>query len=434
MADTTIATAAGLLKPVMGKLQELLPEEALCQKLFPFSKGNRVGELFQEPLEVVGPWGFSFMGTAGTGLAGASALNAPTAITTVKAQITTYPVVLPVRVNSTLLNRGPDGDDALSFKGSAAFTVGSMTMAMRRQLEMGILAGQSGLFIVDSYSGNTTSGTVTLTAGSLRPGVLAILEGANLATVTGTTVRTNATGIPVTSVDVDAGTITVGAHTTSPVAGDSIYIFGANYGSDVYGEMVGLKKQISAQTGTVFAVNKATYQAYRGNVVTSFGPVTQGSIASKILAKAAGRGFSGKGVLLMSPASWGDLNSKVSNQQVFQQNPVGKATLGVSSADETVASITVRSNGIECECYSHPYQADGELTFVPKEYVVRIGAAFPRVTGKGESDISFDVPGAALKFMLPITGYDLIEFQCRIDQAIYNRRPAFSVQASGVTH
>ncbi len=439
---TDPADLAGMLKPVFGELQWLLPDDVLCQKLFPFNTANAVGKDFEEPVQVQTSWGVTYAGSA----ADVVALTDSVPSKTVNAVVTPFLTILGDKVSYGQFDRG-DGGGKKSFMATGAYIGKNLAMQIRRLLEISILTGQSGIMEIESYATNVVAtGRALVTAASLRTGILALLEGAKLdildAAVT-TTIANGAAGdsagIKVLAVDIDARTIDFTAVPTLdgsatpvvPAAGQIFFVHGANISVSATGnymEMVGLRKQVGATTGTIFGINKATYMAYRGNTVTSAGPISAG-LLTKCASKAINRGFQGEMVALLSPLSWGELNSRNIAQQVFDQS------YKPSKAEEGTDAIVVRGNGVTIKVYSHAMMADGEFLLLPKDSIKRIGSSYENSTEEnGGTDISFMIPGTSQKFVQPIPGYNAVKVECRSDQAVYLQKPAWSVLATGVTH
>ena len=432
---------AGFLKPVFGALQWLLPEGVVLQKLVKFAAGDKVGQYFQEPVQVKTSWGVTFCGSDG----GVVTLNASVPSQTVSAQVTPYLTVLNDQVSYSMFDRGQEAGKT-AFMATGAYIGKNLSMQLRRLLEMSMMCGQDGFGTLDSYSASGT-GSFVITAASARVGILAMLEGAKIDFVRGTNViadgvtASNSTGVPVLSVDIATLTVTlsalpyVGSSAATPAAGDVIFLHGAagpttgNAATAVsFMEMVGLRKQINATTGTIFNINKATYQAYRGNVVSTFGPVSAGSILAAA-AKAINRGFQGTFACILSPSAWSVLNSRNIGQQVFD------SSYKTSNADLGTDAIVLRGQGVTVECYPSGFQADGELMLLPKENMKRIGSAYENSGGdNGDTDISFMIPGSPLRFIDPVQGVTAVKVECRSDQAIYLQKPAFGVLCTGVTY
>lgn len=422
---TQLSDLVGYLKPVFGELQMLLPEECPIQKDVPFEAGKMVGKYFEEPVQVRPSWGITFCGSAGDTVDLVDALPSQTE----SAQVTPFLTVLRDQVSYGVIDRAGEGGKQ-SFMQFARYQGMNLTSQMRRVLEISMLSGQQGIGTIASTSGTTTQ-VWTISAATLRPGVLAFLEGgyvdlyqSDLATPV-----TNAQAVKVTAVDIDAGTMTVAtpSNPTSNVAGYVVFLRGAN-SSGTFAEMYGLRKQIGLATGTVFNIAKGTYSAWRGNTAPNIGPFGAGPLLN-CAAKAANRGFQGRLKAIMSPKAWTVLNSQMVSQQVFDQS------YSMSKTKEGTDDIEIRAgNGIIIECMPHPMQADGEVLLYPKEYTKRIGSAMEGSDDKGARDISFRIPGANLEYILPVANKTAVEYQCRSDQQIFCSRPAWGVLGTGITY
>ncbi len=425
MSVTGVTALSGFLKPVFGKLQMALPEEATCQKLFPFSEADAVGKYFEEPFQVRTAWGVTFAGSSGDSVDLADALPSKTQ----SAQVTPFLTVLRDQVSYGLFDRSNGSENGKkAFMSASAYVGKTLTFQLRRLLEISMMCGQEGIGVIESTSGTTTQ-VWTLTAASTRTGILAILEGAYLDLYQSnlSTPVTNAVAVLVSAVDIDANTITVAtpSNPTSNVAGYVVFLAGAN-SSGTFLEMVGMRKQIGATTGTVFNIDKALYSVWRGNVTASVGPWSAGALLA-LASKAINRGFQGRMAALMSPTAWNVLNSRIVSAQVFDQS------YSVSKIKEGTNAIEVSGNGVVIECYSDSYQAQAEVMLLPKDYVKRIGSAMEGSEPGKERDISFAIPGSSMEFLLPVAGKTAVEMQCRSDQAIYIQRPAWSVLGKGLT-
>ncbi len=426
MSTQTLANIDGMLKPVFGDLVNVIPDEMLVQRLFAFKPPN-TGQFLQEPVLVRAPWGLTFLGTDGSGAASDGALNDPAPFITTAAQVTPSAIVERSAVNYTNIDRS--AGDAQAFQNVATLTAMEIMKQLRRIIEVNALCGQSGLMTVLSYDNSTD--IVTLLASSIRPGFLALMEGAKVDTLDPTTLvpRAQSTfpqGLVVSGVDVAAGTMSLSTDPDNdPQVGDLISLHGAIASTTSFQEPPGLQKQISAQTGTIFNVNRATYSLSRGNVKSSFGPMTVGALLGAA-ALAQNKGLTGRAVVLMSPKRWAALNSKdIANQRFDSSYAPSQAMMGTKA-------IKIQADGFSLECYSHSFVADGEAFIVPLEYCKRVGSGY-NDSGKDGRDVTFKVPGTSLEYVYPLQGFAAVEFQCRTDQTIYLQRPAISVYCSGIT-
>lgn len=442
---TDPTTLSGMLKPVFGELQWLLPYETLIQKFVPFSKADSVGKQFEEPLQVKTSWGVTFAGSAGDVLALVEAAPSKT----VSAEVKPFLTILGDKVSYQMFDRGVEAGKK-AFLATGRYIGKNLSMQLRRILEMSMLCGQDGFMEIESYStGVVATGRIVVTAASLRTGIMAFLEGGLLdiqdaatTTMIANGAAGNSAGIQVLAVNIDNRTIDFVAVPTldgsaTPivlVAGQKLFLHGANLSVAAtanYMEMVGIQKQISAQTGTVFAINKATYQAVRGNVVTSVGPISAGALTSGA-AKAINRGFQGEMWCFVSPLTWADLNARNIAQRVFDSSyKKGEAQVGSDS-------IRVTGNGVTLDVRSHSMVSDSTYLMIPKDGPKRIGSSYENSgLQDGEevsTDVSFMIPGTNERFVDPVQGFNAVKVECRSDQAIYLPKPAWAVFGSGITH
>lgn len=446
MATYTDPTAlSGVLKPVFGELQWLLPSDCLIQKFVPFSKADAVGKQFEEPLQVKTSWGVTFAGSAGDVMA----LSAAVPSKTVPAEVKPFLTILGDLVSYSMFDRGAEAGKK-AFESTGRYTGKNLSMQLRRILEMSMICGQDGFMEIESYStGVVATGRVVVTAASLRAGILAFLEGAKLDiqdSATTTMIANGAAGSPVgigvLAVDIDnrridfeaVPTLDASGTPVVPVAGQKLFLHGANLSVSAtanYMEMVGIQKQISATTGTIFAINKATYQANRGNVVSSVGDINAGKLTTGA-AKAINRGFQGEMWCFVSPLTWGELNARNIAQRVFDSSyKKGEAQVGSDA-------IKVSGNGVTLDVRSHSMVSDSTYIMIPKEGPKRIGSAYENSTVEGgeeiSTDISFMIPGTTERFVDPVQGYNAVKVECRSDQAIYLPKVAHCVYGTGITH
>ena len=65
-APNTVATLNGLFKKIYApSIVNLIPDFAILQKRVPFSKGERLGDYFNQPVSLAHEAGFSYLGEAG---------------------------------------------------------------------------------------------------------------------------------------------------------------------------------------------------------------------------------------------------------------------------------------------------------------------------------------------------------------------------------
>ena len=175
-------------------------------------------------------------------------LNAPVAGQIKDAQVKGNPVVLRSVLGYTAASRAAQGG-AKAFMDATKFLVSNMLRSMAKKLEIEMLYGQMGYGTVASISGTV----VTITTAEWAPGIWAGAEGMpiEIRDAAGTTSRGEAV---ISSVDMDARTITLNAAPAGVVATDVIWHKGA-YGN----EFPGIHKILTISSGTLFNINVGTY-------------------------------------------------------------------------------------------------------------------------------------------------------------------------------
>lgn len=434
MSNLDVSAANGLLKVSYGKdLIQMMPDNAILQKEFPLSEDvPLVGSYYAVPVGLRSPQGHNFGGSSG----GVYTFNSPIAGKSVEAQVTPFEYLLRDYVSYGLLDRAGNGGER-AFESAMAFEGAMMAVSARNMLEIGSLHGQQGIGNVSTASGTTSHvNTFTLTAASLSPGILAILEGclvdfcqSDLATYR--SVNSATYTLTVTAVDLDAGTVTItesgslpgGGHDLNDVTtGDIMFVQGAAFALSstlAFAEQLGLGAQLAATTGTQFNIPKATYSAFRASIMSTVGEFTPSSLVTAAT-KAQNRGFvSGELVAIMGPRAYGVLNSALATEERWND---GKSSM---SRDSGTDAITVKNNSVKITALAHPFQKQGQIYIVPRQYLKRIGAI----------DLTFVRAGGGKdEYLYPVSGQSALERQARANWQIFDQKPNHSVIMTGITY
>lgn len=417
--EFTIAQANGILKTVYGKLQNVLPESALLQKKYGLDSSKLVGDHFEEPVVVRMPQGHSFNGSAGAVVA----LNSPRAGKTVPAQVFPSEYVLREQVSYGLLDRAKTQGTA-SFEDAMKLEGQMMTTSGRNLLEIQSLWGQTST--IGTCASNISSHVVTITAGELSPGILSLLENAQLDFISSDLTTRHVQNAIVSAVDTDAGTITLDGTVTdtSIVTGDLIFFAGeVTPGSPAtFSTQMGLYKQMagangSGSTGTVFNIDKAQYNLWRASVVSSVGELTPSSFI-RAITKLQNKGFaSGELDCWVSPRSWGVLNSALAVAETYPGGYQAKRKTGTDD-------IQINNGGIAVNVWAHPFMKEGYAMLLPSNYMKRVGAV----------DFTFAFAGTDSEFLRDVPGFNAMERQARAQWQMFLERPSWSALLTGITY
>lgn len=415
----TVTTLDGIFKRrYADNVTNLLPNFAVLMKEIAFNKrSGSVGELMQVPVRVKHAQGHTIASNSNGG-AGFS-LNDARPGQLAPAQVSPSSYVLRERISYGAVSRAATTEQAVA----NAFDqiVKDMLESAAHYHEMWMLYGQSdtGIGVLGSVSGSGTTRDWVLSAASFAPGLWVNCEGMELdAYVTASTTQrnTNAT-IVVTGVNVDTRTISVSGNATdlTNIVATDFLVPRGGYGASP-ALPVGIDK-ICTNTGTLFAINSATYpSAWRASSSNIGGAATFAKIAG-----AAGKSLvkSGQSELsvLISPFVWTD----VMNDQASLRR-YGKGEMFDNGSDE----LRYQGPNGTLRIRSHSMVKTGDMFLIDPKTFERMGS----------TDITFNLPGAGVameKFVHQIDDVAAYEIRLWSDQALFCHRPNRQVKGTGVT-
>jgi hypothetical protein len=236
----------------------------------------------------------------------------------------------------------------------------------------------------------------------------------------------------VAKVDVDARTVyfsagtagTAGTLTTLETAIEAyavnIHFYGSCSGSAgtfAYTEQAGLKK-ILTNTGSLFGIDAATYDLWRGNSVTVTGQLTMAKVLSAV-SKAVQRGLDEDVVLYVNPSTWADLASNLAALRRFD----GSYSKGKNSNGSKEIEYYGQNGAIKIISYN--IVKEGDFFIFPPEKAIRIGArelGLNDPTKQGEQ-VFFTIPGKAG-----------VGVRAYTNQQVFLEAPAQAVYGTGIVN
>lgn len=236
----------------------------------------------------------------------------------------------------------------------------------------------------------------------------------------------------VAQVDVDNRTIyfsagtqgTAGTLTTLETAieayGCNIHFYGAVSGSAgtfAYAEMAGLKKIIT-NTGSLFNIDAAVYDLWRGNSVAVTGQLSMVKVLSAV-SRAVQRGLDSDAYCFVNPSTWADLASNLAALRRFD----GSYSKKKSENGSEVLEYYSQNGAIEIVSYN--LVMEGDCFIWPKDKCIRIGARELGLNDptKPSEEIFFTIPGKAG-----------VGVRAYTNQAIFLEAPAQAVYISGIVN
>lgn len=405
-----LSTHDGNFKNKYGKkYEDLLPNFAIFQDDIAFANSEKVGKQYVQALKVSRCHSY-------TRKAATDPLGVLRPVSSSKiVSATLNPSIINGRngIQYTAIFRGTGGDT--SFTPEMDVMVDDLWEGGHHQLESDIIyGGQSkGIAVVESVSGNNVVLTEASYGGGTFTGVVGEeLDGfpASLATQR-TGAGSDAYGTKfytVTAMNNDSRTITFD-DATNIVAGDVLAWRGSIVagGTPVYKSMVGLHEIIFG-TGTLFGVDRATYELWNANQVDAGGGEFSFDQCLEGSGKALIKGQMGNFKTYVTPQAWNNAMSDLAALRRIQlEDQVRKVVLG---AENIEFYLSTGKN----EVVGHPMIKNANAYGIPAGQAIRVGS----------TDFTFANPAGVSNFTKSIffdrvpnsDGFEIGSFS---DQAIW---------------
>jgi hypothetical protein len=408
-----LTTLNGLFKEVYAnKLENIIPDGVKLLKLIDFvGKDSQLGNLYHAPVVLGLEHGVTFS-TGGD----AFTLNDAVAGTIKDAQVQGTQLVLRSVLSYTAASRALSGGPK-AFESATKFLVANMLRSITRKLEIEVLYGQVGYGSVSAQS----SSLVTLTTPSWAPGVWAGSEGMIVEFIADDD-SSSLCIAPISSVDMDARTITLGTATSGSfnAIGTEIASPGtvSIYHKGAFGnEFAGIHK-ILTNTGSLFNISASSYNLWKGNEYDASSGALSFSKITAAIARAVEKGLDGKVVVLVNPRGWSNL---LTDQAALRKYDASYKTSEMENGSQSIKF----------------YGQNGEVEITPSIYV-KEGFAYVLCLDEwmriGSTDVTFKRPGQGEEFfrdMDSAAGYELRAFT---DQAVFCAAPGKNVLIKNIVN
>lgn len=429
-AETT-SQAAGLLKQAYAEdIAKVIPASSILQEQIDFvPDGQREGAQFNAPVLLSLPSGFTY----GAGYA----TYQPIIPSNVQyAFLTGSNINLRDGIANDLISRAMS--DKNSFMTASKYVMMALQKSMRKELELNLLYGTSGLGQVNAYTNNSaTSTTLYFSFGTWAPAIWSGMENATINFYnSGVQINSSTGSFTITAVTVAqqnpnfGGNITVtGASadiTALQTAIGTTFVNGSTAGGtavDTYmntafgNQMVGLKS-ITTATGTLFGLNTASYSVWQPNTFAcGSAPLSLGKLEDAC-ALATARGAEDEELTALVPVnSFANLVTEASSARRYDGSyNKKKLENGARELEYHGPNGTIR-------VIAHPFVKQGEGFIVPMDRAKRIGS----------TDITFDLPGfAGPALYLPSPTNTGVEVRVFTSQALFLEAPSHSVYLSAI--
>ncbi|NJO18759.1 MAG: hypothetical protein HC838_00035 [Spirulinaceae cyanobacterium RM2_2_10] len=412
-------------------VEDLIPEARKLSDMIDFVPSElQNGKQYEQPVVLSGEAGFTYS----LDTQNAYDLNSSVGMNMETAEVPGADIVLDSTVGYNQAARA--SHSATSFKSAMSMKFENMLKSSRKRLEIAYLYGNQniGTAAAQDVGSPTTSLTFIVDYASWATGIWTASENANIvfSLVSNNNAVDSLRSYAISAVNPDTRAITVVAGTQGTAGSISaletaieanalnINWYGSVSGSGVsfaYAEMAGMRKIIT-NTGSLFGIDAAVYDLWRGNVVTVSGQLTMAKVLSAV-SRAVQRGLETDAVVLVNPSTWADLASNLAALRRFDGSYSRKKMDNGAEALEYVSQ-----NGT-LKIVSYNIVKQGDCFIFPLDKVIRIGA---RELGLNDptrpaDEIFFTIPGKA--------GVGLRAYT---NQAIFLEAPAQAVYISGIVN
>lgn len=414
----TDTTLAGITKEAYADDLEKMPfEDGLLQQMVPFegTDGGEgiLGKQYNQPVMLTQEHGVTYNGTSGAVVA----LNTAIAGASANATVTGAEMIFRGRIAYAIISRAASKGKK-AFRKATSLLLENLNDTGRKRVELSILYGQKGLAQVSSIS----AGVITITDATWSAATWVDQENSIIESFDAQTASANQHNgdLTISAVDLDNKTITVTGTSSAVVANDWLYFKGARTTTG-FNEMLGLSGILGNTTGTVFGISATTYSRWKGNLNSSFGPVSMGRLLEAIT-KPVNRGLKGEVIHLLPTKAFEVLNTDMAALRRLD------SSYERAKAENGQEAIAYHYQRGVIMIQAHPLLRDGDMMSFPKKVMKRVGS----------SDLRFGPPGMpdALSgdIWFHLQEYNASETRLWTDQAVFVERPAHCQLFTGVTY
>ncbi len=391
----TLGTLNGLFKEqYANKLENLQPDGVKILKQVKFApRDKQPGNLYHQPVILGLEHGVTFADSEED----AFSLQPPVAGQIKDAQVRGNPLVLRSVLGYSAASRAVTSTQA--FETATKYLVGNMLRSVSKKLEIEMLYGQMGYGTVASATG----AAVVITTAEWAPGIWAGAEKLPIEIRSADGSQTRGV-FEVSSVNLDTRTLTLNANAQSNGvgAGDVIWHRGA-YGK----EFPGIHRILTQTTGSLFNINVADYNLFRGNQYSAGSGALSFQKLQAAAARAVEKGLEGPLMAMVSTKGWTNILSDQAALRMYDSSWSSKV---VQNGSESIKFFS--QNG-EIAIEPSIYVKEGYAYLLSKDEWMRVGS----------SDLTFKVPGQGEEFFRHLENAAGYELRLWTDQAIFTYSP-----------
>ena len=401
--SNTVTTLNGLFKEIYAdKLEHLIPEGTKLMKKVPFSgRKKELGSLYHQPVVLGLEHGVTYAGPTEDDFALENAVSGVIKDATVQGS----QMMLRSRLGIAAASRAAGGEPK-AFENATKFLVRNMARSMAKRVEINMFYGDVGLAVVDSILGLV----ISVEAAEWAPGIWAGSENMPIEIRSSAGVLRGTANV--TSVDMDARSVTVDIMPGGVVATDVIWFKGA-----YQKEAAGIHR-ILTNTGTIFGINAAQYNLFKGNELDIGGNPLSFARVEDAIARAVEKGLESDVAVFVNPKTWSDLLT----EQAALRN-----------YDSSYSPAKAEAGHKEIQFYGQ----NGKVEIVPSIYV-KEGYAYVLCMDEmlriGSTDVTFKRPDQGDTFFRELENSAGYELRAYSDQALFCYAPGKCTLISGIVN
>ena len=415
--STGVSDLNGLFKEAYGDdLIDLIPEAAMLAKKIKFvSSEKQDGNKYNQPVILADEQGVTYAAPD----SGAFALEDAVPMTTKNASLQGISMLIRSALDYEAAAKASNSKKA--FVKATQLILENMSKSIYKRLEVCLMHGRKGLGLTSAVTASSaTVSIVQITTGTWATGIWAGSTGAKLNFYNGVTLISSGVDsiFSVTAVNTALRQITVTGTSTGSTAlvAATATPLDAYYKGTFGVEAHGLRA-ILQNTGSLFGIDAAIYDLWKGNSVAVSGAMTFAKLLNS-LTPAVQRGLDEDVCVLVNPATFQNLANDIAALRVFDQS------YSSGEAQQGSRSIKFFGQGIVLEISSYNLVKEGELYMFPPKKCLRIGA----------QEISMKTPGRSDEIFLQLPSSAGYEMRMYSNQALFLETPARGVYVSGFTN
>lgn len=398
-----------VIKDLHGTIVNTIPAHSKLQELIPLEVKN--GRKYLVPVWLTGEHGVTYSKPDN----GAFTLEDSVAAISQEAQVEPYQIAEKATMSYEAAFRTEGGGQKAHIDGVAA-VMKNVTDSLRKRVEIDLLYGQVGIGTTEASSSSTS---VVVNEASYSAGIWAGMKGAKIQLINSDLAADEDTNETISTVNLGTRTLVVGNAQTLD-AGDLVFFKGAVTagGTPVHHSMPGLQK-IATNTGTLFNIDAATYELWKGTEVSSVGSPTMARVLNAV-SYAVQRGCMEDLVYICSPKQFEKLNTDLAALRRLDNS------YRHSKVESGAESLCFYSQNGKLEIIPHLFCKDGDGFVMPVKRMKRLGATditFKRPSSNGQEQMVLESAAAA--------GFELRAYT---SQSLFCEKPAWLVKLSGITY